>query len=464
MKRSLSDWKKPVIEDAGSPVLELISNEIKKREEDVMLRNGYTVYFMKLIGQMKEEKYVELKMNQETILYDKGDNKILVNWKRIQDKEKGEDYFNVIFEFMNYSDNYYDSDYEPDKPAREKFWFYHNRVFNTMRGITFMVEVFRNYEIENMKKIIIPENLERGDETYSRNCNIYVDKHYNTDEIDKIVVKQIRDITNKKAREQYLNELKVYKELNMYVHPNICYMKGLTIMNNGYGSKYPSLVLQHGEDLRNYLFGVEQYALEKGDLKIYYEQVERCINQMIEGVGFLHQLGYIHYDIKLENFIMRNEIVKLIDFGMSIKEQELQYGIPACIGTDGYLAPEVSIIPIKEKYSLSGGSRLTYEEYHKVQGFKYSDVNHRLDIWSLGCCFLVMLKRDCEKMTIFNRMRHITEYPKDAELLIENCLEEYDKIMGHGEKMKEVLKGMLKENPYERTELENIITPIFNGV
>ena len=464
MKRSLSDWKKPITEDAGSPVLELIPNEIKKKEEDLMLKDGYTVYFMKLIGQMKEEKYVELKMNQETVLYDNGDNKILVIWKRVQGTVKEQDYFDVIFEYMNYSDSYYDSDYEADKPVRKTFWIKHNRVYDKMKGITFMVEIYRNHEIEEMKKIVIPDNLERRDSIYSHNCNIYVDKHYSIDEVDKIVVKQIRDITNEKARVQYLNELRIYKELKSYAHPNICYMKGLTIMNNGYGSRYPSLVLQHGEDLRNYLFGVEQNALEKGDLKIYYEEVERCINQMIEGVKYFHQLGYIHYDIKLENFIIINNVVKLIDFGISMDEDELRYKLPVYDGTDGYVAPEVSIIPIMEKYALVGGNRLMPEEYFKVQGFKYSNVNHRLDIWSLGCCFLVMLKRDCEKMTIFKKMKHITEYPDDAIILIEDCLSEYDKITGHGERMKEILKGMLKENPNSRTELENIVIPLFNGV
>lgn len=464
MKRSHSNGKRARTDDADSPVLELITNEISKKEEDVMLRDGYTVYFMKLIGRTKEEKYVELKMNQETVLYDNGDNKILVKWKRAQGTLKEQDYFDVMFEYMNYSDSYYDSDYEADKPVRKTFWLKHNRVYDEMKGITFMVEIFRNREIEEMKKMVIPENLERRDATYSHNCNIYVDKHYSTDEDDKIVVKQIRDITNEKAREQYLNELRIYKKLKMYVHPNICYMEGLTIMNNGYGSRYPSLVLQHGEDLRNYLFGVERYALEKDDLKIYYEEVERCINQMITGVRFFHQLGYIHYDIKLENFIIINEVVKLIDFGISMNEDKLRYRLPVYDGTDGYLAPEVFTIPIMERYSLFGGSRLTREEYFKVQGFKYSNVNHRLDIWSLGCCFLVMLKRDCEKMTIFNKMRHITEYPGDAKLLIEECLIEYDKMTGHGEQMKEVLKGMLKENPYDRTELENIVTPLFNGI
>lgn len=43
MKRSHSNGKRARTEDADSPVLELIPNEVKKKEEDVMLKDGYTV-------------------------------------------------------------------------------------------------------------------------------------------------------------------------------------------------------------------------------------------------------------------------------------------------------------------------------------------------------------------------------------------------------------------------------------
>lgn len=69
------------------------------------------------------------------------------------------------------------------------------------------------------------------------------------------------------------------------------------------------------------------------------------MRQLIEGIGYLHEIGVIHRDLKPENILIETIsddefIIKITDFGLS------KLGTPSeltfdCCGTPAYVAPEV---------------------------------------------------------------------------------------------------------------------------
>lgn len=74
------------------------------------------------------------------------------------------------------------------------------------------------------------------------------------------------------------------------------------------------------------------------------------LNQLVCGLGFLHGLGVIHRDLKLENILVASEMlqrplvyywVKITDFGLSKSVGQGQSQAQSTVGTRPYTAPEV---------------------------------------------------------------------------------------------------------------------------
>lgn len=73
---------------------------------------------------------------------------------------------------------------------------------------------------------------------------------------------------------------------------------------------------------------------------------------MVEGLEKLHKAGFIHKDIKPDNYRIHNDIVMMIDFGLS--QQFIKNGIHDArsrIGFEG--SPFFSSINALQGYSLS---------------------------------------------------------------------------------------------------------------
>ncbi|CAD8193688.1 unnamed protein product [Paramecium octaurelia] len=75
-------------------------------------------------------------------------------------------------------------------------------------------------------------------------------------------------------------------------------------------------------------------TLQKGTIK-------QILLQLSNALSYLHQLDYVHRDIKLENVMMTQEpLVKLIDFGLSVYLDSNKQYSRHC-GTSTYMAPEL---------------------------------------------------------------------------------------------------------------------------
>ena len=142
----------------------------------------------------------------------------------------------------------------------------------------------------------------------------------------------------------------------MCQHPNIIKLKD--IFEN---SEYYFIVLElmAGKDLFDYI--------QRRGFSLPEPRVQDLAYQIGGAIKYLHALGIVHRDMKLENIMMSNStdqgIPKLVDFGLAkiIGPSETA---TEPFGTLGYVAPEVL----------------------KKRPYSYS-----CDVWSFGCIIYALL-------------------------------------------------------------------------
>ena len=71
-----------------------------------------------------------------------------------------------------------------------------------------------------------------------------------------------------------------------------------------------SLVVEYGGELSLLDYLKKYYPLSEGLMK-------KIARGLLSAVVYLHEKNIVHRDIKLQNILMRDETVKLIDFGFS---------------------------------------------------------------------------------------------------------------------------------------------------
>jgi len=95
--------------------------------------------------------------------------------------------------------------------------------------------------------------------------------------------------------------------------------------------------------------------------------------QMCSAIEHLHQLGVVHRDLKLENWLYESEAenapLKLIDFGFALQWNRKK-PMTAVVGTVDYLAPEVFLESYSEKCDMWSLGVLVYALLVGKQPFK----------------------------------------------------------------------------------------------
>jgi len=111
------------------------------------------------------------------------------------------------------------------------------------------------------------------------------------------------------------------------------------------------------------------------------------IGQLVSAVAYLHSLGIVHHDIKMENVVVdyRPNMVKLTDFG-SAKEIKHMSGVG---GTINYMAPELLM-------NMRGSNK---------------KCGQSIDIWSIGIVAYMLLSGV-----------HPFDHPKTSQTMINRIL------------------------------------------
>ena len=145
----------------------------------------------------------------------------------------------------------------------------------------------------------------------------------------------------------------VRKEIQMMIrlrYPHIVQYEGISNLG---GKMYIMLEYMSGGSLRGIL-------KTKGTLQ--EEAASKCTKHILKGIAYLHENDIIHRDIKGDNTLLKNDVWKIGDFGISKFKPDCDYG--TVIGTPHWMAPEIFL----------------GQQYDK-----------KVDIWSLGCTVVEML-------------------------------------------------------------------------
>ncbi|CAD8155686.1 unnamed protein product [Paramecium octaurelia] len=79
--------------------------------------------------------------------------------------------------------------------------------------------------------------------------------------------------------------------------------------------------------------------------KLKNREVDVIIQQIMEGINYIHQSGFVHRDMKPDNIVFNDlgqfSQLKIIDFGITKRIEDLEKEKDMKFGTPGYMAPEI---------------------------------------------------------------------------------------------------------------------------
>ncbi|HUT89337.1 MAG TPA: serine/threonine-protein kinase [Thermoguttaceae bacterium] len=206
---------------------------------------------------------------------------------------------------------------------------------------------------------------------------------------------------------QFLTEARAIAALD---HPNIVHPYSV----DGEGDRY-YLVME-------YIEGRDLQRMVEADGPLPFDRAARYIQQAADGLAHAHSRDMIHCDVKPANLLVsRQDTVKILDMGMARLigrgEDSANEKDDRLLGTVDYLAPE--------------------------QAVESPDLDHRADVYSLGCTFYFLLtgQPPFPEGTLHERiLKHQTEAPrKIAELRSDTP-----------DQLAEICEKMMAKDPDER--------------
>jgi len=224
--------------------------------------------------------------------------------------------------------------------------------------------------------------------------------------IKRINIKKINAV---KMIKRIRNEIEIQYQLN---HPSV-----LRLYNFSETDEYVYLIMEYCENGELYKYLQKRHKLPE-------EEAKSVMEQLVEGVKYLHHRGILHRDLKLSNlFLTSNYNLKIGDFGLATQLNESNSEQYTLCGTPNYIAPEIIQ---RQPYSLP------------------------TDIWSIGCLFVTLLTGkppfECK------------EIPKTLEKVINVSYEipSYISVTAA-----DLIDKLLQKDPVKRISLDKILDHLF---
>ena len=176
-----------------------------------------------------------------------------------------------------------------------------------------------------------------------------------------------------------------------------------------------------GGDLKQYINKIQNLNYDKN---IYWD----IVFQMIFSVSFLHKLGYVHFDIKPSNFLIKEDGQLLLsDFCLTIKEKDIiNYSSEDFEGDSMFISPE-----------------LFYKDRDRI--------TKKTDIFSLGLSiFQILTNLDLPKNGIQWQLIRTVGIPKEF-------LEKIPEFGGDNEIFKKLIISMTNYKANDRPDLDIIL-------
>jgi tRNA A-37 threonylcarbamoyl transferase component Bud32 len=109
------------------------------------------------------------------------------------------------------------------------------------------------------------------------------------------------------------------------------------------------------------------------------EPVKRFMVQIVEGLSFIHERGFVHRDLKSDNVLIDTATgcIKLADFGTAKSVGDVTNGADTVIGTPLFMAPEISAPMMEQLDSRDVACAVGYGK--------------KADVWSLGIMAVELL-------------------------------------------------------------------------
>ena len=180
----------------------------------------------------------------------------------------------------------------------------------------------------------------------------------------------------------------------------------------------------------DYMMIVTEYCKD-GDLDLWMkknntmEEKLNIIKQTLIGIEYMHKNNILHRDIKPQNILLHNNIVKICDFGFSttIKENNMMFN--TICGTPLYMSPEILFL---KPYTVMS------------------------EIWALGILFYTILYH----VHPFGTLISLDDYRVKISLSTKDNYIQFKPIDGN-EYIVDIIKSMLR---YRMTDRPNITTII----
>ncbi|KAJ3105820.1 Suppressor of Sensor Kinase (SLN1) [Phlyctochytrium planicorne] len=192
----------------------------------------------------------------------------------------------------------------------------------------------------------------------------------------------------------------IVKILRLVDHPNILRFYGVESLE---GDMYIFMEYAGGKSIHDVIYddvpreGMEGESVPKSIPGIHDDfQCLFWVKQILEGVRFLHSHDIIHRDLKPGNLLLKNNMIKICDFGGAKIQQKCcpNPHLTQIFGSPSYMAPE--IVTSSPELGEKGAQ----------------------DVWSLGCCFyeMVLGKPPWHQLdNVFALYFHMGTWAKKAE-------------------------------------------------